>query len=221
MQRNGVRSALSTVAQGVEPEGQAVLTGGRHVRHPGQLGPCSGRSTAPRAMDSGTRGVVEASGLEGTRMGINGRWRQLVVLALIPIAEACATEPKKGAPPTIESTAISAAVDSPDGPTADLMRDAARKPREMLAFFGIKPGMKILDLFSGGGWYAELEERVVGLTGRGPEMRMPATTLNVNTALMRPWSARSFWQPAFALRPRVSCYAIRMTIAQRPSSILR
>jgi len=35
MQRNGVRSALSTVAQGVELEGQAVLTGRRHVRHPG------------------------------------------------------------------------------------------------------------------------------------------------------------------------------------------
>jgi len=45
------------------------------------------------------------------------------------------------------------------------MRDAARKPREMLAFFGIKPGMKILDLFSGGGWYAELEARVMGPTG--------------------------------------------------------
>jgi hypothetical protein len=43
----------------------------------------------------------------------------------------------------------------------------------------------------------------------------------IRAALMRPWSARSFWQPAFALRPRVSCYAIRMTIAQRHSSILR
>jgi len=28
-------------------------------------------------------------------MGINGRWRKLVVLALITVAGACATEPKK------------------------------------------------------------------------------------------------------------------------------
>jgi predicted methyltransferase len=61
--------------------------------------------------------------------------------------------------------AINAAVDSPDRPADDRARDDARKPRQMLAFFGVAPGMKLLDLFTGGGWYAELEARVAGPTG--------------------------------------------------------
>jgi|SRR5579862_4306248 len=98
-------------------------------------------------------------------MAIRRRWRNGVVLALLTVAAACAIQTKKGAVSAIDSAAISAAVDSPDRPNADRARDAARKPREMLAFFGIRPGMRILDLFSGAGWYAELEARVVGPTG--------------------------------------------------------
>jgi predicted methyltransferase len=60
---------------------------------------------------------------------------------------------------------ISAAVDAPDRPEADRKLDAARKPKEMLAFFGVKPGMKLLDLFTVRGWYAELEARVAGPKG--------------------------------------------------------
>ncbi len=63
------------------------------------------------------------------------------------------------------SAAISAAVDSPDRPEADRKLDAARKPKEMLAFFGVQPGMRLLDLFTGRGWYAELEARVAGPKG--------------------------------------------------------
>ena len=69
----------------------------------------------------------------------------------------------KEGPPA--SAPISAAVDSPDRPEADRKLDAARKPKEMLAFFGIRPGMKIVDLFTGRGWYAELEARVAGPGG--------------------------------------------------------
>jgi len=69
---------------------------------------------------------------------------------------------KEGPPAT---AAINAAVDSPDRPEADRKLDAARKPKEMLAFFGVKPGMKLLDLFTASGWYAELEARVAGPTG--------------------------------------------------------
>jgi predicted methyltransferase len=60
---------------------------------------------------------------------------------------------------------ITAAVDSPDRPEADRKLDADRKPKDMLAFFGIRPGMKLVDLFTGGGWYAELEARVAGPGG--------------------------------------------------------
>ena len=61
--------------------------------------------------------------------------------------------------------AITAAVDSPDRPADDRTLDEARKPKDMLAFFGIAPGMKVLDLFAGKGWYTELEARVTGATG--------------------------------------------------------
>jgi predicted methyltransferase len=63
------------------------------------------------------------------------------------------------------TAAINAAVDSPDRPEADRKLDEARKPKEMLAFFGVRPGMKLLDLFTGRGWYAELEARVAGKDG--------------------------------------------------------
>jgi predicted methyltransferase len=63
------------------------------------------------------------------------------------------------------SAAVVAAVDSPDRPEADRKLDAARKPKEMLAFFGVRPGMKLVDLFTGRGWYAELEARVAGPSG--------------------------------------------------------
>jgi predicted methyltransferase len=98
-------------------------------------------------------------------MGIHGRWRHMVALVFLTLVAACATHAKKEVIPTIDSAAITAAVDSPDRPPADRALDAARKPREMLAFFGVRPGMKILDLFSEAGWYAELEARVVGPKG--------------------------------------------------------
>jgi len=85
-------------------------------------------------------------------------------LLLTLIAAGCATTPP-GPSPAVRLAAINAAVDSPDRPQADLKLDAARKPKEMLAFFGIAPGMKVLDLFAGGGWYTELEARVAGPQG--------------------------------------------------------
>jgi predicted methyltransferase len=50
-------------------------------------------------------------------------------------------------------------------PAADVARDASRKPAEVLAFLGIEPGMSVLDMFSGGGYYSELLAYVVGEDG--------------------------------------------------------
>ena len=49
---------------------------------------------------------------------------------------------------------------------ADKARDATRKPAEVLEFFGIQPGMTVLDMFSGGGYYAEILSHVVGPEGK-------------------------------------------------------
>src|SRR5579871_1677530 len=54
-----------------------------------------------------------------------------------------------------------AAVASPDRPADDLKLDAGRKPDQMLAFFGIAPGMQVADLFAGGGYTTELLSRAV------------------------------------------------------------
>ncbi len=48
---------------------------------------------------------------------------------------------------------------------ADRARDAGRKPAEVMEFFGIAPGMDVLDMFSGGGYYTEMLSRVVGPAG--------------------------------------------------------
>lgn len=58
-----------------------------------------------------------------------------------------------------------AAVAHPERTAKDRDRDAGRKPAEVLAFFGIAPGMDVLDMFSGGGYYTEMLSRVVGPEG--------------------------------------------------------
>jgi len=58
------------------------------------------------------------------------------------------------------------AVDHPNRPEADRDRDAGRKPAETLAFFGVKPGMRVVELMAGQGWYVEILARAVGEKGR-------------------------------------------------------
>ena len=48
---------------------------------------------------------------------------------------------------------------------ADVARDAGRKPAEVLSFLHIEPGMTVLDMFSGGGYYSEILSYVVGEAG--------------------------------------------------------
>jgi predicted methyltransferase len=64
-----------------------------------------------------------------------------------------------------DSAVYAAAVENPQRPDADRERDAGRKPAEVLQFFGIVPGMHVLDMFSGGGYYAEIIAGVVGADG--------------------------------------------------------
>ena len=51
-------------------------------------------------------------------------------------------------------------------PAQDLAADSRRKPDQVLAFLQIKPGQKVLDLFSGGGYYTELVSIIVGPQGQ-------------------------------------------------------
>lgn len=61
---------------------------------------------------------------------------------------------------------IQAAIANPARSDADRETDLRRKPDQVLAFFQIKPGMTVLDMYSGGGYYTELLSYLVGDDGK-------------------------------------------------------
>jgi predicted methyltransferase len=90
--------------------------------------------------------------------------RILVICAALSWPVAHATDPMDAA--ATSGAAIEAAIASPDRPKADLERDAVARPREVLAFLGVGPGMRVVDMFSAGGYYTELLARTVGVKGK-------------------------------------------------------
>ncbi len=82
-----------------------------------------------------------------------------------PTADSASTgvEPMTSVQP---SAAIAAAIAEPRRPADDVARDAARNPQAVLEFSGIAPGMHVLDMFAGGGYYTELAAYVVGGEGK-------------------------------------------------------
>ena len=80
-----------------------------------------------------------------------------------------ATAPAESGPANSGGTSLQpvyvAAVNHPGRTGADRERDANRKPGEVLEFFGIEPGMDVLDMYSGGGYYTEIVSRIVGPDG--------------------------------------------------------
>ena len=73
------------------------------------------------------------------------------------------------APPSVakpEPAAYAAALADPARPAADRERDASRKPAELLAFAGIKPGQKVGDWVMGGGYLTRVLAAAVGPKGR-------------------------------------------------------
>jgi predicted methyltransferase len=89
-----------------------------------------------------------------------------------PPSAASATPP--AAPPLpdlphekiVVTPALKAIIDAKDRTDDDKKLDAGRHPAEMLAFLGIKPGMKVADLVAGGGYTTELLARAVGAKGK-------------------------------------------------------
>jgi predicted methyltransferase len=78
-------------------------------------------------------------------------------------------------------------VSAPGRQAEDLTMDTTRRPAEMIAFFGVRPGDRVAELAAGGGYTAELLARAVGPAGR---------VYGVNTAFIlqrfaeKQWSAR-------------------------------
>jgi len=82
---------------------------------------------------------------------------------------------------------VRAAVDAADRDEADRALDAGRKPDLMLAFFGIRPGMKVAELGAGRGYTTELLARLVGPTGKVYAQNSP---MILQMFLKVPWSER-------------------------------
>ena len=60
---------------------------------------------------------------------------------------------------------VTAAIADKGRPPEDAKRDAERKPAEMLAFAGIKPGMSVVDFLPGGGYFTRIFAKAVGPKG--------------------------------------------------------
>ncbi len=67
---------------------------------------------------------------------------------------------------TADAAAIRAAIAAPDRPASDRVDDWRRQPQAVLEFIGARPGMQVLDVFAGSGYYEELLTRIVGPEGR-------------------------------------------------------
>jgi len=79
---------------------------------------------------------------------------------VLAVAAACAHAAAPSIPPE-----VTMAVASGTRPSADVQADADRKPAELLAFAGIKPGDKVADLMPGTGYFTRLFRQLVGPGG--------------------------------------------------------
>ena len=90
--------------------------------------------------------------------------RNVVFAAALRVA-ACSPAARAPGPSIAVPAPIQAAVDAPDRAADDRALDEGRHPGEMLAFFGIAPGMKVGEIGAGDGYTTELLARVVGPNG--------------------------------------------------------
>ena len=120
------------------------------------------------------RSTFHGGSAASSRLGL-----ALVALSLVA---ACAHGP--GDAPPLSKSRIAEIVASPDRSVADRTNDIRRKPEEMLAFIGVRPGMVALDLSSGGGYTTELLARSVAPGGRvyAQVPRAPSAGLSARVA---------------------------------------
>lgn len=84
----------------------------------------------------------------------------------------------------IPAAQIAAIIGAADRTAADRTNDLRRKPAEMLAFIGVRPGWTALDLSAAGGYTTELLARSIGPEGRVfGQSRPPAPAVQPSTAV--------------------------------------
>jgi predicted methyltransferase len=84
----------------------------------------------------------------------------LLALSIGLALPGCATQPPA---PSVDYQAI---LGDPIRPEADRVRDADRKPAQLAAFAGVRPGDKVAELAPGGGYFTRILSGLVGPEGR-------------------------------------------------------
>ena len=96
---------------------------------------------------------------------------------------------------------------SPDRSDADRALDQRREPQKLLEFYGVRQGMRVLDMSAGRGYNAELLARAVGPTGvvyaqNSPKLLFPAAKTAMEERMKLPvmknvvYVLREFEDPA-------------------------
>lgn len=106
-----------------------------------------------------------------------GLLRTVVALFTLALIAGCAG--MSGTDSTINYDAIIAALDRSE---ADRKTDVRRRPAQLLAFTGVRPGMRVLDLATGAGYSTELLARAVGPTGVVYGQDAPSTIARARAA---------------------------------------
>lgn len=78
---------------------------------------------------------------------------------------------------------IDQALSHPDRPSSDRNADLLRHPADVLRLTGIRPGMHVVDLMAGSGWYTEILARIVGPDGLVYAQNNRISKLNYGGAL--------------------------------------
>ena len=81
----------------------------------------------------------------------------------VGVVPAAATVPAAAAP--VVPGYVASALADPARPPEQLALDAARRPAELLAFAGVKPGDRVGDFMAGGAYFTRLFSRIVGADG--------------------------------------------------------
>lgn len=80
----------------------------------------------------------------------------LLIGAIAPLPAQAQSTARKGHGADAVQDALAAAIADPRRSEANRARDRYRHPLETLAFFGIRPDMKVVEIWPSAGWYAEI-----------------------------------------------------------------
>jgi predicted methyltransferase len=80
----------------------------------------------------------------------------LAITCAVAALAAVTTSVIISAKPAATDTMLAAALSGSHRSDANRARDAYRHPAQTLAFFGVKPGQTVVELWPGGGWYTEI-----------------------------------------------------------------